>query len=113
MLAENEKIISLKPVLAMHDYMSELPCEEGCYDCEIKVIEGEVEVHEGAYDLETGCWDEAVKSEIPDAYVIHAGETKEFHYQASRHYGQRDQFYITNNKYLKPARLLCRYRREA
>ena len=100
---EEEKTVTLRPVLALHGYAVELSQEPGKTTYRFCVKSGDVEIHHHSYDGIVGAWCLPSESGDDEIKVLHTGDSAEVTFNSMIHDYEPDYIVVANHHYGKPA----------
>ena len=100
---EEEKTVTLRPVLALHGYAVDLSQEPGKTTYRFCVKSGDVEIHHHSYDGIVGAWCLPSESGDDEIKVLHTGDDVEITFHSSIHDCEPDYIVVTNHHYGRPA----------
>ena len=100
---EEEKTVTLRPVLALHGYAVDFSQGPGRTTYRFCVKSGEIEIHHHSYDMIAGFWCLPPESGDDEMKVLHTGDEAEITFNSSIHDYEPDSIVITNHHYGKSA----------
>ena len=100
---EEEKTVTLRPVLALHGYAVDFSQGPGRTTYRFCVKSGEIEIHHHSYDMIAGFWCLPPESGDDEMKVLHTGDEAEITFNSSIHDYEPDYIVITNHHYRKSA----------
>lgn len=100
---EEEKTVTLRPVLALHGYAVDFSQKPGKTTYRFCVKSGEIEIHHHSYDMIAGGWCLPPKSGDDEMRILHTGEEAEIIFNSSIHDYEPDCIVVTNHHYGKSA----------
>lgn len=100
---EEEKTVTLRPVLALHGYAVDFSQGPGRTTYRFCVKSGEIEIHHHSYDGIAGFWCLPPESGDDEMKVLHTDDEAEITFNSSIHDYEPDYIVITNHHYGKSA----------
>lgn len=100
---EQEKTITLRPVLALHGYAMDFSQTPGKTTYRFRVQSGQIEIHHHSFDGIAGLWCLPPESGDAETKVLQAGDEVEITFDSRVHDSEPDYIEIANHQYGKRA----------